>query len=234
MSSPTWTPDALSAEQRRLTGTCWRLVEAQHRVSTLKLVDSLDEQALLERLIEQTKPPVPPECRHLHYLLSTPFRYGSVYPHGSRFRRAGMTPGVYYASRTAGTAVAEMTFHRLLFFADSPNTPWPANAAEFTAFSVRYAGAGIDLTAPPLSRDETAWMNWTNYEFLSGARRCGAGCRGRGDPLSLGARSGRGDKRRTFVLQGIHATRAGGTADLAHPARTKRGARGVRVSRGAA
>jgi len=163
MSSLTWTPDALSAEQRRLTGTCWRLVEAQHSVSTLKLVDSLDEQALLERLIEDTKPPVPPECRHLHYLLSTPFRYGSVYPLGSRFRRAGMTAGVYYASRTTGTAVAEMTFHRLLFFADSPSTPWPANAAEFTAFSVRYVGAGIDLGAPPFSRDATAWMHRTDY-----------------------------------------------------------------------
>jgi RES domain-containing protein len=164
MSSPIWMPDALSVEQRRLTGTCWRLVEAQHRVSTLKLVDSLDEQALLERLIEETKPPVPPECRHLHYLLSTPFRYGSVYPHGSRFRRAGMTLGVYYASRTAGTAVAEMTFHRLLFFADSPHTPWPANAAEFTAISVRYAGAGIDLAASPLSRNEAGWMHVTDYE----------------------------------------------------------------------
>jgi hypothetical protein len=164
MSSPTWTPDALSAEQRRLTGLSWRLVEAQHAVSTLKLVDSLDEQALLEGLIEATKPLVPLECRHLHYLLATPFRYGSVYPLGSRFRRAGITPGVYYASRTTATAVAEMAFHRLLFFAESPATPWPANAAEFTAFSARHAGAGIDLTAPPLSRDEAAWMHLTDYE----------------------------------------------------------------------
>lgn len=163
MSSPTWTPDALSAEQRRLTGTCWRLVEAQHRVSTLKLVDTLDEQALLERLIDETKPPVPRDCRRLHYLLSTPFRYGSLYPRGSRFRRAGMSPGVYYASRIHGTAVAEAAFHRLLFFAESPATPWPANAAEFTAFSVRYSEAGVDLTAAPLARDAAAWMHLTDY-----------------------------------------------------------------------
>src|SRR5438105_12730834 len=98
MSSPIWTPAALSSERRALSGTCWRVVEAQHKVSTLKLVDTLAEQALLEGLIELSKPPVPPECRHLHYLLTTPFRYGSTYPRGSRFRRAGMTPGVYYAS----------------------------------------------------------------------------------------------------------------------------------------
>ena len=92
------------SERRRLSGACWRVVEAQHKVSTLKLVDTLAEQTLLEGLIEQTKPPVPPECRHLHYLLATPFRYGSPYPRGSRFRRAGLTPGVFYASETAATA----------------------------------------------------------------------------------------------------------------------------------
>jgi hypothetical protein len=42
--------------------------------------------------------------------------------------------------------------------------PWLANAAEFTAFSVRYAGPGIDLAAPPLSRDQAAWTNLTDYE----------------------------------------------------------------------
>jgi hypothetical protein len=71
------------------------LVEAQHRISTLKLVDTVEEQQALEQLIEETKPPLPPECAGLHYLLSTPFRYGAVYPVGSRFRRAGLTEGVF-------------------------------------------------------------------------------------------------------------------------------------------
>ena len=164
MSSHTWTPAALSSERRALSGLCWRLVEAQHRVSTLKLVDTLAEQEVLERLIEASKPPVPPDYRHLHYLLATPFRYGAPYPRGSRFRRAGLTEGVYYASAKPATAVAETAFYRLLFFAESPATPWPANAAEFTAFSVRYATRrGLDLTAPPLSRDRVAWTNPTDY-----------------------------------------------------------------------
>ena len=163
MSSRIWTPAALSSERRALAGVCWRVVEAQHRVSTLKLVDTLDEQALLESLIDATKPAVPPECRHLHYLLATPFRYGS-YPRGSRFRRAGMTPGVFYGSERATTAIAEAAFHRLLFFAESPATPWPANAAEFTAFSVQFASArGIDLTASPLSKNR-AWLDLTDHD----------------------------------------------------------------------
>ncbi|TIS06635.1 MAG: RES domain-containing protein, partial [Mesorhizobium sp.] len=68
MSLPTWIPDALSSEAVRLEGKYWRMVEAQHRVSTLKLVDRLDEQGLLEDLIEESKPRIPLECRHLHYL----------------------------------------------------------------------------------------------------------------------------------------------------------------------
>lgn len=140
------------------------MVEAQHVVSTLKIVDTLGEQERLERLLEQSKPPVPPECRHLHYLLSTPFRYGAPYPRGSRFRRAGITPGVFFASQTVATAVAEMTFARLLFFAESPATPWPANASEHTAFQVRFrTSTGLDLTAPPFDRERTRWTHPTDY-----------------------------------------------------------------------
>jgi hypothetical protein len=161
---PTWTPAALSCSRRRLAGQCWRLVEAQHIVSTLKLVDTLAEQEVLEQILDASKPPVPPECRHLHYLLATPFRYGAPYPTGSRFRRAGFTPGVFYASQTVATAVAEMAFWRLLFFAESPGTPWPVNASEFTAFAVRYRSpAGLDLGAPPLSKDAARWTHPTDY-----------------------------------------------------------------------
>jgi hypothetical protein len=164
MPLATWTRDALLSEKRRLSGACWRIVEAQHRVSTMKLVDTLEEQGVLEELVERTKPPVPPECRHLHYLLATPFRYGAPYPSGSRFRRAGLTAGVFYGSTKAATAVAEMAFHRLLFFADSPGIPWPANAGEYTAFSVRFRStAGLDLTSAPLDTDAAQWTHCTDY-----------------------------------------------------------------------
>ena len=113
----------------------------------MKLVDTLDEQALLEDELEATKPPLPPACVHLDYLLATPFRYGR-YPGNSRFRREGYSPGVFYASEKVETAVAETAFYRLLFFVESPGTPWPRNALEFTAFEARYATtSAIDLTA---------------------------------------------------------------------------------------
>ncbi|EJK80458.1 RES family NAD+ phosphorylase [Rhizobium rhizogenes] len=177
MSLPIWTPDALSSEARPISGRYWRLVEAQHQVSTLKLVDTLEEQALLETLLEESKPALPPECADLDYLLATPFRYGAIYPYGSRFRRAGRTLGVFYASEQVETALAEMSFYRLLFFSDSPGTPLPANAAEYTAFAAVIATKqAIDLTLAPLERDREAWADPVNYEAcqsLADAARAG-------------------------------------------------------------
>jgi hypothetical protein len=161
---PTWTTAALSPEIRRVSGRCWRVVEAQHVVSTMSLVDTLEEQALLEEVLDDSKPAVPEDCRNLHYLLFTPFRYGASYPRGSRFRRAGLTAGVFYASLQTITAVAEMAFWRLVFYAESPGTPWPANPGEYTAFSVRYStGKGLDLTRSPLNRDAEQWTHPTDY-----------------------------------------------------------------------
>ena len=163
MSSSTWTPAALSSNARAVLGLCWRMVEAQHHVSTLKLVDTLPEQAILESLIDGAKPPVPPECRHLNYLLFTPFRYGA-YPTGSRFRRAGLTEGVFYGAEAPKIAAAEMAFHRLLFFVESPATPWPTNPAEYTAFAAEYGTErAIDLAQNPLNSQSMQWSDPTDY-----------------------------------------------------------------------
>lgn len=164
MSSSIWTRAELLSNVRHARGACWRVVEAQHHVSTAKLTDNLEEQSRLEALLEETKPPIPEECKNLGYLLFTPFRYGAPYP-GSRFRRAGYTPGVFYASELPRTAATEMAFYRLLFYAESPQTPWPSNPSEFTAFSVEYAtGRATDLRAPPFDTTPTNWVDPINYE----------------------------------------------------------------------
>jgi hypothetical protein len=164
MSLPIWTPAALSSELKPHESDCWRLVEAQYRVSTLKLTDTLAEQALLEELLEATKPRLPPEAKALHYLMAAPFRYGAVYPRGSRFRRAGRTLGVFYGAERPRTAVAEMAFYRLLFYAESPETPWPTNPAEYTAFNAPTRSAkALDLSVSPLDRDQAFWTDLQNY-----------------------------------------------------------------------
>ena len=178
MSRPILTPDALRSEARPFRGQAWRFVEAQHRVSTLKLVDSLAEQAALEDILEATKPPVPDACRHLDYLLSTPFRY-RPYPNGSRFRRAGLTPGVWYGAERSETAAAEMVFYRFLFYAESPDTPFPDDAADYTAFCVDLATpVSLDLTTGGLAADHDLWAHLTDYapcqHLADSAREIGA------------------------------------------------------------
>ncbi len=94
----------------------------------MKHVDSVDEQLILEQAIEDAaKPPVPVGSEGFDYLLFTPFRYHAFLPHGSRFRRAGFTEGVFYCCESPLTAMAEKTFWQLLFFAESPGTQFPNN-----------------------------------------------------------------------------------------------------------
>ena len=96
MSSTTWTPTAVASEAHRAAHTLWRAVEAQHRVATVVLVDSLAEQEQLERLLESSKPRAPAGTQSLHWLLFTPFRYRPSRT-GSRFR--GLTDsGVLYGA----------------------------------------------------------------------------------------------------------------------------------------
>lgn len=143
----------------------------------MKLVDDAEEQRTLEELLDGSKPPVPIECQRLHWLLFTPFRYEAR--SDSRFRRAGSTAGVFYAAEAVETAVAEIAFWRLLFFVESPGTPWPANPLELTAFAARYATASChDLTLPPFDVRRAVWLHPIDYgpchALADEARRLGA------------------------------------------------------------
>lgn len=144
----------------------------------MKLVDGAAEQTVLEDILEATKPSVPPECAGLHYLLATPFRYGS-YPYGSRFRRAGRTPGVWYGAERVATALAEMVFYRFLFYAEAPDVPWPVAPSEYTALAAEVEGEAVDLTRPPLSEDAATWTDPVRYDacqaLADSAREAGAG-----------------------------------------------------------
>ena len=94
----------------------WRAVEAQHLVATMRLVDTLEEQELLERILEASKPVVPESAKALHCLLFTPFRYSSPQP--SRFRRAD-APGIWYGASDIRGACAEVGYWRWRFLVES-------------------------------------------------------------------------------------------------------------------
>ena len=156
----TWTPLALASNARRYARTLWRVVEAQHTASTMRLVDSLAEQMLLEQLLEASKPPIPAAAASLHYLLATPFRYRPA--QGSRFR-APQQAGVWYGAEHLRTALAEKSYWRQRFLLDSPGTPelGPVPHTAFTA--AMHSARALDLTKPPLVRDLKHWKDPDDY-----------------------------------------------------------------------
>lgn len=174
MSSSTWTPDELSSKAEPISAKCWRMVEAQHHASTMKVTDTLEEQEILERIVEETKPPVPPGCEGLDFLLMTPFRYSATNPNGSRFRRPNAAVGVFYAAQHPGTAIAEMAFYRLLFFAESPATPWPQNPGEYTGFAVEVAAdRTLSLTTEPFAGNDKLYhlSDYSHAQALADSAR---------------------------------------------------------------
>ncbi|HAN56147.1 MAG TPA: phosphoanhydride phosphorylase [Betaproteobacteria bacterium] len=125
------------------------------------LVDSVDEQALLERLLDASKPLLSIEQRSLHWLLFTPFRYPPL-PSGSRFR-APNDPGVFYGAEERRSACAELGYWRWRLLLDSP----ALNAIEpmpQTVFKTPLYGSAIDLRQPPYATERARWTHPRDYQ----------------------------------------------------------------------
>jgi len=142
----------------------------------MALVESIAEQHILERLLDEAKPAVPAAAARLHWLLFTPFRYPPP-PGGSRFRGPN-DPGVFYGADEIRTACAELGYWRWRFLLDSPKLP-RLDPLPQTLFQVRIDCMGLDLTASPLSRDAAQWRNPADYgacqRLARAARAAGAG-----------------------------------------------------------
>lgn len=171
MSSNIWTRCAGDSELRALRLVPWRVVEAQHQVSTRKLVDSAEEQDLLERLLDQAKPP---DLTHgaAHYLLATPFRYPPL-PHGSRFATR-QERGIWYGSETRATAFAEVAYYRFVFLEGS-EADLGVVTTQLSAFTVRArSNHGVDLASPPFVKYAARIASPVSYadtQELGGAMR---------------------------------------------------------------
>ena len=160
MSSSIWTRCAGDSEVGPLRVAPWRVVEAQHQLSTRKLVDTAEEQMLLEEMIERVKPPARGSSR-LHYLLSTPFRYPPL-RHGSRFGTR-FERGIWYGSESERTAFAEVAYYRLLFLEGTAADLGPITT-QHTSFTVRARSSrGIDLTVKPFATHRAAIASPIEY-----------------------------------------------------------------------
>ena len=158
MSPSIWTQCAGSSRLAPLGLDVWRVVESQFITSTRKLVDSDDEQEVLERLIETVKPPIPADraLSRLHFLLFTPFRHPPLL-HGSRFGTRAER-GIWYGSLLLPTAFAEVAYYRLVFLAGTA-AQLGTVTVELSAFRIPVrTRRGVDLTAPPFAA-HTRWIS---------------------------------------------------------------------------
>ncbi len=141
-----------------------RVVESQQHVATMQLVDTCEEQDLLEQLLEQSKPAVAPAAAGLHYLLMTPFRYPPL-RHGSRFGGVHQR-GIFYGALNLETALAECAYYRLVFLAGLAQ-PFPAPITTYhTAFACRLeTPRGLDLQQPALVDWQPVLRSPCDYRF---------------------------------------------------------------------
>ena len=160
MSFTIWTPLAVASEAYPWQGSIWRMVEAQHIASTMKIVDDPGEQDLLEQLLEASKPPLPIATLGLDPLLATPFRYDPL-RQGSRFRSI-LDPGVFYGAESVRTAGAELGYWRWRFLNDALDLDKLAPVPH-TAFQSEIRTEVIDLRRPPFQEDESVWRHKTDY-----------------------------------------------------------------------
>ncbi|MCJ8169064.1 RES family NAD+ phosphorylase [Atopomonas sediminilitoris] len=149
---------------QRIQGCLFRVVESQRQVATMNLVDNLEEQALLEELLETSKPPVPEAAKGLHYLLQSPFRYPPLL-WGSRFGRTH-EPSLFYGGLSLDTALAETAYYRLLFW-QGMQTPPPSGLirSEHSSFEVRYVTTrGVRLQHEPFTRWHETLVDTRHYQ----------------------------------------------------------------------
>lgn len=172
MSARIWTECGGRSSCAAWEGAPWRVVEAQHVVSTRKLVDDDEEQGLLEELIEQVKPRQPEGTEGLHYLLSTPFRYPPL-RHGSRFASRFET-SLWYGSEELPTAFAEVAYYRLLFLEQTEAALGPI-VVELSAFQAKVRSElCVDLGAGAFREHVSTLRSPSDYvptQALGGAMR---------------------------------------------------------------
>ncbi|MES9941391.1 MAG: RES family NAD+ phosphorylase [Candidatus Thiodiazotropha sp. 6PLUC2] len=119
-------------------GQGFRMVESQEMVASAEIVSSLEKQAALEEMLEMdSKPGYLVGTEHLHYLLSSPFRYPPL-RHGSRFG-GRFEPSLFYGGTSEYVTLCESAFYRFFFYFDMEIPPLHGTLqSQHTLFKFHY------------------------------------------------------------------------------------------------
>lgn len=147
---------------KNINGTAWRIVELQEKTATRKLVDSIEEQKVLEELIEESKPEISKSHSNFHQLLYTPFRYPPL-KDGSRFGKK-TEQSLWYGSLNPETAMAEKAYYQLAFINASAGD-FGTIISQMTIFSAKIKiQNGIELHKEPFLSYKDNISSPTSYE----------------------------------------------------------------------
>ncbi len=157
-----WAGCLADAVPVKLSGVLLRLVESQEQVATNQLVSSLDRQAVLEDMLETTKPNLRKGTERLHYLLATPFRYPPL-KYGSRFGSRS-EPSLFYGSLEARTVLAEAAYYRFVFWYGMARPPSGKLDTQHTLFGAAFrTDQGLRLQEPPFAMHREALSSPSDY-----------------------------------------------------------------------
>ncbi|MET0051583.1 MAG: RES family NAD+ phosphorylase [Candidatus Thiodiazotropha sp.] len=138
-----------AAQPGPLSGSVIRVVQPLVSRALLDLVDDLQEQALLETLLEASRPQAQDPAPGLHELLRSPFRDPPL-RYGSRFG-THLEPSLFYASASITTALAETAYYRFVFWAGMVEPPPGGRlTTELTVFAAEFSlQRGLQLQHTP-------------------------------------------------------------------------------------
>ena len=149
-----------------ISGNGFRLVECQETIATTEIVSTLESQALLEEMLDElSKPDYRVGTGHLHYLLSTPFRYPPL-QHGSRFG-GRFEPSLFYGGTSESVTLCESAFYRFYFFYDMEKGPLhKVLQSQHTIFGFRYqTDLGMKLQHHPFDVFDNNLREPISYTF---------------------------------------------------------------------
>ncbi len=163
--SDLWHKVVIDESVQPIKGKGYRLVESQVSVATTEIVSTLEHQAVLEEMLDTgSKPRYRTGTAHLHYLLSTPFRYPPL-EYGSRF--AGQfEPSLFYGGTEVDVTLCESAFYRLYFYHDMEQPPLHGMLkSQHTLFSFTYKTlTGIQLQHAPFDDYSDVLRHPANYQ----------------------------------------------------------------------
>ena len=173
-----WAACGVGRAPMAIAGRLCRVVESQEQVATMNLVDDLAEQSAIEQLLDRVKPPYRAGTEHLHYLLSTPFRYPPL-RHGSRFGQRHER-SIFYGSLGWQTALAEAAYYRFVFWHGQAVPPALPYKTQHLLFEADYATpTGLRLQGLECAPYRAVIANPSEYTAtqLMGAQMRAAGIR---------------------------------------------------------